>query len=407
MVYATFCVQNIPIPLRENPLARLVIAHRSLTMATLKSSGARRVMTPPEAEELVKEWMEQLEEGAVVETLDLGRMIWPPEALQVLLPFIQNHVVPTIVTLRFDDAIASLETSVGLKTMQLLQVFGNAPHLKHVYLADNALGIRACELLEPILTLPLESLDFCNCGMSLEVCEVLLQSLQATQLEWLDLSRNQMGAPGASVVGAILQKCAGLRHLSYRGSRPLSDGTTALLQGLVESTQLEYLDLEDCHVADAELLQRVLEGNPLRHLNLNDCELPNVDCLLGLSPTLEHLELNTNELGAEGASTLAELLVKLPRLHTLVLEGNELQAEGAQTIVQACPASLRKLVLDSNEIEGVSIDWWTEHKLPDLQVLSLLDNEIDDADELTKLYPVVALDDNVDDLADLMKGLDL
>lgn len=244
-------------------------------------------------------------------------------------------------------------------------------------LGDNALGIRAIDILRPLLAGDeIRVLRLNNCGLSLESGAVLLATLRpvAGRLTELDLSRNQIGAEGARLVGELLADCARLARFAYAGSRPLAEGTAHLCRGLATagSTDLRHLDLNDCHTTDdaaVDDLCRVLRSSAgLETLVLKDCSLDEdgvravLAALHASGCNLRDFYLGGSEIGEEdGAQALADHLEDISsrgdkcRLSLLDLEGSELGDSGTVQVLQALTSGglsdrLRHLNLETNEI---------------------------------------------------------
>jgi hypothetical protein len=262
----------------------------------------------------------------VVHKLDLSCRVWTPVAMEnVLRPFlVQNNIAKSVEILKCDDMIASLPTDEGLATLSTLaEIFGNNNNngkdnsesssgtgrhsrcvLQEVNFNDNALGTRGLQRLAPILSLPTVTRIYLqNCGISGEAAaETLVQCFLTSScappagrrrapLTHVALGLNQMGERGATALGTILANDGSkLEYLSYKGSRPLRNGTHGLLQGLAsaDTSRLRHLDLNDTDLTTSlELLDQILRHSPqLSSLILRDGALSQA----GLRMVIEALQ---------------------------------------------------------------------------------------------------------------------
>lgn len=427
-----------------------------MSSITLSLPEGRKVLTKEEAKGFLVRFENALEEagkGATVETLDISCRAWKVETLEILEPFFQASVVPTIKCLNMDDVIASLDTATGLETIRYLcEVFKAAPHLERLDANDNALGARAGHIMRPLFSLPtLKELRLHNCGMSTEVGQQLIDTLLAgreeTALTHLVLDRNQLGPEGAEKVAVILRASPKLEHFSYAGSRPMGDGTGALaaaLASLAEASSnplpFTHLDFADCTFGTAEdengpihsLIKALKKCPYLQTLNLGEACFGAQGTASVISATaasgakLKKFGLDGVGLREDGIDDGVDALIEFLQtdacedLEELLLSTNELEDDGVSKIVDALAKvnlkNLRVLHLEENEIDEVGAQALLDHKLHSLRTLLLKENsDIPEglAHKLFRMYPHVELeedlvpeeetgedqDDEVDDLA--------
>lgn len=397
-------------------------------MIELTASGPRAPVTLEQADEHLAAWAAQIAAfppGTPVTCVRLSCRCWSPTAYRRLKPFLES-IASTVTHLIVDDIIASLDTELGLETLELIaETFANSP-LKVWNLDDNAIGSRGVEKLEPIFRIDsLVHFSFANLGLSLEVCQLLLRWLRqhAHKIEHVSLGRNQMGPEGAEQIGLLLPHCDRLRNFGYGGARPRLEGTRFLCGGLAQLAEgkeelvLERLDLNDCSFGTGQeeddpihSLCRVLEKCP--HLvellmESGSCEQDGLEmltnALLISGAKLLYLDFGAFEFGPDAVESLLELLREQPNLIELKLSVNEMGDEGVKKLVQflvetkACP-KLEVLNLDQNDIEEDGFQFLAENRIESLQVLSIVDNNEEDIDEgiletLRALYPTVLITD--------------
>ena len=397
-------------------------------MIVFHAKGPREVVPLERAKEILREFEDyraKNDDGSSPVTVNLSLMAWTATSLQVLQPFLES-LRSRIVDFQIDDIVASLPTSDGLATYELLVniLLGEedscAP-LEVLNLNDNAVGERGIQILRPLLEIPtLRSISMQNLGLSLADChsisEALLKSSSAnTTLQHLSMGRNQVGAEGTKVIGQkLLPNCPNLTSLEYGGCRPLVQGTYDLLQGLTTNTELESIDLSDCHLKNGDddtdpvhLLLDIVRNNPkLQHLVIPDCELEwegvklVLEALAEQQSPIQSLDLEGNDVeGVDCAEEMADLLSKLNADHLtkLNLSSWSFEDDGilllAPCLVKSTP-QLTELSLKSNIMTADGIQGLIDNPLPKLRRMDLFDNEIPKSmgTVLSKMYQTVMYD---------------
>lgn len=237
-----------------------------------------------------------------------------------------------------------------------------------------------------------------------------------------------MGPEGAIHFGNLLQRCTSLRNLSYAGSRPLANGTKALIDGLARmaeacdggQTSLVDLDLDDMNFGtgsdedtDALLpLCTVIRSSPnLQRLNVKDGGLGQegfdflVDALVEKGGAkLEYLDVGCLDLEVDGAKVLARYIAENCRdtLVELHIETNMIEDEGLKELLPVLVdcSELRVLNISENGLEEEGFAALAETKIPSLEKLYMKENmeeDIDDddvKDKIRGLYKVVLMADD-------------
>jgi Ran GTPase-activating protein 1 len=275
--------------------------------------GKREAIEAAEAKTHVDRFAKQADGNTVVK-LDISCRSWSKESIDVVLAFMKNHA-KDVRYLDLADIIASKDTEEGLQITEGIATAFLESNLLEVELSDNAMGPRGLTRVESLFkNSAMQRLYLYNCGLSFESMELLNTWISADDgriantLSELILDRNMMGVDGAKEVGKFLPHCKKLTYFSYNGSRPKSEGTKYLCEGLAGLAKnckpvLRRLDLEDCDFgADGtveSLCETLAKSNQLQHLNLNDAELgvegleKLVAAFVESSCYLTHLKLGT------------------------------------------------------------------------------------------------------------------
>ncbi|XP_074067363.1 protein NLRC5 [Macrotis lagotis] len=269
-------------------------------------------------------------------------------------------------------------------------------NLSYLKLDDLALKILAQSLQGMSF---LQRLDLSNSGLSSSSsCSYLSDSLRdASSLEDLNLSHNQMEDAGVQHLSAILPTLPQLRKIDFSGNSISPAGGKDLAEALALCFQVEELHLgankigdlvaiklaqnlpyhlkilylcsnqigikgtlslgqalarwqqiEEISLADnifAEGILPLSEGLlKLRKINLTSCKINDqmtkpLASSLVLCHDLEEILLAWNSLGNEGATELAYVLPQMNQLKKLDLEGNQIRTLGAQLLAKGLAKS--------------------------------------------------------------------
>lgn len=164
-------------------------------------------------------------------------------------------------------------------------------------------------------------------------------------LEELCLAGNDMDHKGNTLAAVVISNLPELTKLSMGGNNMTDLCVTVLARlGLDHTPNLEELDLEHNQMGaqGAKELAQVLMGKPIRMLNLSKNKLDPAGAkalvtFLKMQPSveglprLEALNLGCNEIGDEG---LAHILPALGSIEALALYQNKLTDEGAKMLTE-------------------------------------------------------------------------
>jgi Ran GTPase-activating protein (RanGAP) involved in mRNA processing and transport len=348
------------------------------------SQAAQKLVTAEWALERRRAWLEALAadpEAQVVE-VDASCRVWKKPVLRALLEGIVDdddgvldgkkdgtaaarddtgkndyasgdpllsRVLPSLRSLRFDDAVAQLPTDQGLETYEYLaSVFGSCPNLASVSLDDNALGTRGADRLRPLLGLPaLRRLSLRNCGLARADAELLAGALARRDggssdgalllLEGLRVSRNQIGPGGMAALGdRVVARCPNLKELDAAGTRAGRKGSRAVVAGLVRSGcrgAIRRLELDDAVLGWSEE-ERDTEARAEGGAGAGEPGDDPVTALCGFlrqAPALEVLGLNDTGVGEAGLRRVLRAVRESGSSRTLrVLRVGELGSEDAE-----------------------------------------------------------------------------
>jgi hypothetical protein len=155
------------------------------------------------------------------------------------------------------------------------------------------------------------TLDLHACSLDVECARQLSLVLEASTLEKVILSANEIGDPGAVYLGPSLTKNLHLHRLVLMGNSIGDAGVAALVDGLVANRHLRDLDLHDNNITEAGGLSLAR--------------------LLRYTHHLEHLLVGSNTIGDKGVRAMIAAIKKNHRgkIHTLGLSANKLTDDSA------------------------------------------------------------------------------
>jgi len=310
----------------------------------------------------------------------------------------------SIVEADLADMIAGRPEAEALSVLEQICQSLASRNLKSVDLSDNALGQKGIKACHGVLKEKedLECLKLCNNGLSVAAMEELTELLTfrtPTKLKTLHFYNNMSGDGGAAACARLLAWCPELVDFRFSGTRALQPGSRDIAGALQGHTTIQKLDLADNTFGgeNSGLLAAALQEMPcLSWLNLRDCGLQDkgmakISKALQKGPApLRHLDLSGNELTPTSGSYLGELVVKTgSNIEDLLLEDNDelgeklkgfqslttallqghlplltwlqlntcgIKSKTAIAVVQAIPASLTKLELNSNSISEAGVE---------------------------------------------------
>lgn len=259
----------------------------------------------------------------------------------------------------------------------------------------------------------IEALSLSGCGMGPANTSLLLSSLSSpsspalSNLKWLNLRRNGIGASGGSAVGTYLSTDTPLKFLDIslndiKASQSTSASASVakgVADGLCLNTTLEHLLMEQCALGPdgaAALSTALVSSNrrtSLRRLELAGNMLgPGAGTYdlfeaLRSNSVLTRLGLRMNRIGGGGGSAVRVLSEAMGggtcRLCSIDLSYNELRCRGLITLSEALAVpscTVRELILEKNDIKGEGIvaltDALDQNPRSSLATLSLKGNDI-------------------------------
>ncbi|KJE94238.1 TKL/IRAK protein kinase [Capsaspora owczarzaki ATCC 30864] len=205
---------------------------------------------------------------------------------------------------------------------------------------------------------------FRRSGITHDDALVIAEGLKANgNLQYLELSDNQIGDAGAQAIGSALRNKSTLIALSLNENKISDIGAFAVAEGLQASTALTQLGMSVNQIGDAGA--RAI-GSVLRN-----------------KANLARLYLSQNKIGDAGARAIAEGLQTSTALTDLRMFENQIGDDGAQAIGAALrtKANLSLLYLSQNKIGDAGARAIAEG-LKTLTVLTdfrMFENQIGDA----------------------------
>ncbi|MDJ1506591.1 hypothetical protein [Xanthocytophaga agilis] len=188
-------------------------------------------------------------------------------------------------------------------------------------------------------------LDLCKQSLGPEGCSFVVESLwNNTRVKSLLLGTDGIGNGGAEKVAQLIGHNENLETI-YLGCNLIeNEGTEKLAQALITNTSVRGLWLKRNPIGEqgAYHIANVLKQNRhLRTLDLVNTQIGTAglkaicEVLATQNQTLERLYLGGNQINAEGASYLAEVLRQNKTLKALLLSVNELGDKGGTILAEA------------------------------------------------------------------------
>mmetsp|Transcript_17633 Transcript_17633/g.44001 ORF Transcript_17633/g.44001 Transcript_17633/m.44001 type:complete len:665 (-) Transcript_17633:144-2138(-) len=255
----------------------------------------------------------------------------------ILEPLISHASQHTTNLLRLDLTNTQLGSKGGLVIAQLLR---NNTTLQELNLARNAIGTRGMKAIVPELT-------------------------TNSSLQVLNLSYNNIKARGATLLANALEEptsVCNLKSLNLTGNSIGHQGMQTLSRMLTVDRTIEcfYAGINNIGPEGGAHLAFAMKRNyTLRVLHINDNRIgPDAasvlfDQLRDDNRTLEILNLAGNNIGAQGAGDLTEVIAQNAVLTNLDLSGNHVGSEGVVLLTEALPynISLVTLNLSNNHMD--------------------------------------------------------
>ena len=416
---------------------------------TLIPSGDREVVTETRAMEIIAEWdsqLQALQEGQsrppsspLVHAIDLSNKSYTAEAALLLADFLtseetyQPSLASGITVANLNDMIASRMEEEGLQVLTTISNIFSQSKLTNVNLSDNAMGSKGLQACATVLggqRGTLQALSMCNCGLSkytmAEIAEICIEldeegNCIAQNLQSIEFYNNMSDDDGcASFARIMAQATDKLTHIRFSSTRAKASGSASITAALVELAErnclenVVYLDLADNSFGECcEALAQALASCPnLLYLNIKDCMMEDdgtevvISALINTTCPLVHLDVSGNELTAEGATKVGEIIRSTSAsLECFHAADNEMTSAGIRVLAKAIRsgAALKEINLSCNECGTIGGKALIEcHKrLPSLEKIELdgnffLENLVS---ELENVFGsrLVDMEDNIDD----------
>ncbi len=202
-----------------------------------------------------------------------------------------------------------LKSLKNLRELQLIckaNSFINKEELKHI--CRNTLEV--FENLKSFVNLQALTIHLFVVSVCSENAEILATSFKScTNLQTLDISRNDIGSEGAAALADGLKFCVNLQTLDIRRNSIGSEGAAALADGLKFCANLLTLDI-GMNSIGSEGAVKLADG-------LKSCT------------NLQNLNISENAIGSEGVVALADSLKSCTNLQTLDISWNRISSDGA------------------------------------------------------------------------------
>ncbi|KAI0338871.1 RNI-like protein [Trametopsis cervina] len=222
--------------------------------------------------------------------------------------------------------------------------------LVEINLSDNAFGGRSVDPIVPFLThnRSFQIFKLNNNGLGpaggavianalTESARLSKQENKPSNLRTVICGRNRLEDGSATAWATAFKEHGGLKEIRMPQNGIRMDGIAALVKGIAECKDLEYLDFQDNTFGElgSQTIATVLDQWPNLHtLNLSDCVLAEEG---SVSPVVEKL--------VEGSN---------PKLHTLLLQNNNFDSATFSLLAQNVDSDLKalqRLELQWNEVE--------------------------------------------------------
>ncbi|KJE94260.1 protein tyrosine kinase [Capsaspora owczarzaki ATCC 30864] len=218
---------------------------------------------------------------------------------------------------------------------------------------------------------------------------VIAEGLKANgNLQYLELSDNQIGDAGAQAIGSALRNKSTLIALSLNENKISDIGAFAVAEGLQASTALTELGMFINQIGDAGA-QAI--GSALRNkanlsiLHLSNNKIGDIGAFaiaegLQASTALTQLGMFTNQIGDGGAQAIGSALRNKASLSSLYLDVNRISDIGACAVAEGLQTStaLTQLGMHTNQIgdAGAQAIGAALRNKANLSKLNLSDNQI-------------------------------
>lgn len=286
---------------------------------------------------------------AVIEEIHFGGNTIGVEASLALAEFLEKTKALKIADFA-DIFTGRLIDEIPQALSAICDALKDKTSLVEINLSDNAFGGRSVDPIVPFLinNRSFQVFKLNNNGLGPAGGAVIANALtesarlskkegSASNLRTVICGRNRLEDGSASAWAAAFREHGGLKEIRMPQNGIRMDGISALVRGISECKNLEYLDLQDNTFSEpgSKTMAGVLDQWPNLHtLNLSDCVLAEEGAL---SPVVEKL--------VEGSN---------PQLHTLLLQNNNFESATFSLLGQNIDSglgALKRLELQWNEVE--------------------------------------------------------
>jgi len=393
--------------------------------STFALSGGREVVDTTKANEFVNQW---LAAGGVIEgvkKVQLSNKSITADAALVFGEFL-DRFSDTINVADISDIIAGRPEDEALESLRTITTHMTRFPLTELNLSDNALGAKGVEACRGLLSKKtLTALYLCNNGLSKEASELVAVILQEVSpaLETFHFYNNMSGDGGAIALASIIACSPTLKDIRFSATRSMPAGCRAVATALAACHSLTKLDCSDNTFGEEAagiLAESIRNRSDLIILNLRDDALKaegfmnmmeiwkgtNFACLVSLDLSgndldsecitafttwvesgalinLQHLWLDDNELGNEGAQTLAKAVSMLKDLVSLSCCTCEVMGNGANALAKAVAkrTHFQKLELNGNQISSDNVEKVSGLLMRCGKILGDMEDNDEDGDE--------------------------
>ena len=253
-----------------------------------------------------------------------------------------------------------------LNASMVTEVLTHLPHLEQLTLTSigPVRGKIVATSLEHLTNL--QYLDLSHNSIGADGAVAMAKGLKnAVKLQYLDLTENYIGDDGAVAIAEGLKNAASLQTLKLVRNKIGCDGVAALAEGLKHLTSLQVLELSSNTIGDdgvVALAESIKQSTSLQVLKLHDTKLGD-DGVAALAESLKHLTslqiigLRENRIGDDGVAALTDGIKHLTSLQTLDLAANTIGDDGVIALTGSLKnfPSLKLLILHGNKIGDVGV----------------------------------------------------
>ena len=286
-----------------------------------------------------------LEVNSSIITLDLRHSLGPECVELIFQPLANSNV--TLKSLILKDNKLSQKAAASLAIMLC-----HNDTLEELHLGHSELGVKGIKSLAPKIRKKLKILHLSHNHLKARGVQLLANELRGRHhnLEFLDLTCNQLGSKGIQSLGEWLLVCreTNLQKL-WLGSNDLCPNSGSRLGSIFEF--------------NSTLVEVRLGGN-----KLGDAGVVDLSRGLGSNHSLQRLELDWNQVSNVGGEALADSLLTNGSLKVLDLSGNQIALKGCLALAKALPyhLELRELNMTNNRMNDVAAEAFvaslTEHQ---------------------------------------------